>query len=254
MSVDNNAQLSAITSGPVQFRSDSFLKSIDDRHGFLLHEEFPSGLMPGTLGWAQAGTGIEATNQASNTDELASGIVYVGANNATEWRASYLNFNTHPVSRGITHAEFYTRLLTKSTSTEESVVMWGLIGDAGNTTTGLPTNGFGIKYDRATYGDFYSLFSVQGDTSTETATTIAVTAGANTFRRLSMIVDPQNDLARFFIDGVETESLITNLPKTDSQKSSIGWTVQKTADSAAVNQVAYVDYIKHGFIYNTIKS
>ncbi len=240
----------------VEYQSDGFLKDIDRRHGFLLTEEFPGALMPGTLGWAQNGSGIEAANQASNTGEEASGIVYVGAAAAGTHRSSYLTFNSVPVDRGITHLEFYFRNLGLFDATEDGRMFMGLIDNVASATL-QPTDGVWLEYDRANNGDFYSFNTAQGGTITEYVAdggggrnTAAVVAGVNTFNRFTMITDPQNDSAKFFINGVLITEITTNLPKTDGQNSNPGWMVQKTADAAAVNKVTYVDYVKYGFIYN----
>lgn len=126
--------------------------------------------------------------------------------------------------------------LDLSTGAEEYEIWVGL----GNTLNGTVfTNGFYFKYQRTTSVNWL-MCTCAATNETATASSIAVTAGANTWQKLTIVCNEARTTVSYYVDDVLAGTVTTNIPAATDYTYPMVKTV-KTAGTT--DRIVYTDLI-----------
>lgn len=213
-------------------------------------DEFLTGIVGSTLGWASVNSGTGAISQSSNVFGFTSGEKALGVWQLTTGTTSAGRANINLGTSGATFG--YAGVMQKwrvgfdtlSSSANRYVVRIGFID---STTNSDATNGVYFEYDEGTGGNVWRVCTSSNSIRTKTNTSTAIQTSS--FDRLWIYVDPFAVQANFYINETAVGTISTNVPNITGRRfTGPGMSIIKTTGTTARN--VYVDYFYMRFTGN----
>jgi hypothetical protein len=204
-------------------------------------DEFLSGSVSSTLGWAGVNSGTGASSQQStstygfNATEKAFGVWNLDTGTNSAGRAN-INLGTAGILFGL--YDLYQKWRVGVNVLSDATNRYGVrIGFINSTTNTEPTNGAYFEYDNATSPN-WRICTANNSTRTKTTTTVAVQA--TSFDRLWIYIPPDASRVDYYINENFVGTITTNIPTASGRNTGVGATIFKTIGST--QRDLFIDY------------